>query len=125
MAPEVFTAENENAYTKKVDGKYLRWRSCKNTHISIVVFSFGMIIFELLFLKLPYTEVQKSYLISKYIIDGTPPKMEELGTEYTVFVDLFNRCISKNPEDRPSSKSLFQIIENLRKSESNSSDEGH
>ena len=22
MAPEVFTAENENAYTKKVDGKY-------------------------------------------------------------------------------------------------------
>lgn len=95
MAPEVLDAK-EQGYDLKGD-----------------IFSFGMIIYELLALQTPYSELESSFDISSKILAGERPKLPALPPEYFPFVNLHLLCTSKAPEDRPTAFELKEIVSRL------------
>jgi len=107
MAPEVLQAR-ECGYNLKCD-----------------IFSFGMILFELLFLTPPYSECDNSYEISELIIAGTPPKEPfELQPEYAPFHRLYQTCTDPDAEKRPSAQQLVELVAMLPKSKEESLSRG-
>lgn len=73
-----------------------------------------MIAFELLTLELPYTEIPKTWLISKAIIEGVPPALpKDLDSSYGDIVALFYSCISFNPTLRPKSAAVLAKLQLL------------
>lgn len=76
-----------------------------------------MLIFELLSLELPYSEIKKTWLISDAIVKGVLPKLpDNLGEEYSKIVDLFKSCVSKEPSLRPNAVELVTTITELKNS---------
>mmetsp|Transcript_4995 Transcript_4995/g.6085 ORF Transcript_4995/g.6085 Transcript_4995/m.6085 type:complete len:115 (-) Transcript_4995:7-351(-) len=73
-----------------------------------------MILFELLFLDSPYSEIENSYEITQNIIAGVPPVQPiTLSPEYQQYVDLFQTCTASSPAARPTSRNLVEMIKQL------------
>jgi hypothetical protein len=86
MAPEVLTSRN---YTAKAD-----------------VFSFGIILWELLMNRLPDRSLDD-------VKEGNaPPVPPELEREFPAFVDLIRLCTKHNPNKRPT---FAMLVKNLKK----------
>mmetsp|Transcript_18155 Transcript_18155/g.51206 ORF Transcript_18155/g.51206 Transcript_18155/m.51206 type:complete len:532 (+) Transcript_18155:93-1688(+) len=95
MAPEVLA--QEGAYSLKAD-----------------IYSFGMVIFEILALQLPYSELPP-FRITTNILQGISPKLPALGTEYDALVDLFKTCTAREPSKRPTVVRVREILHGLKK----------
>ena len=88
---------------------------CSSPTHNVAVFSFGMIIFELLTLQLPYHDVKHSWKISQLIIDGVPPSLPPHtgAPRYLPLVQLFHKCTARNPFIRPNATRLRSKLKSL------------
>lgn len=86
MAPEVMKChETASTYSFEAD-----------------VFSFGMLIYEMITLKYPYHECPSPIMVTKKILTGEPPLMPgHAESLYPSLVALHRRCIAVQPRDRP------------------------
>uniref|UniRef100_A0A0K0FHI5 non-specific serine/threonine protein kinase n=1 Tax=Strongyloides venezuelensis TaxID=75913 RepID=A0A0K0FHI5_STRVS len=90
MAPEIIEWNGEQEYTEKVD-----------------CYSFGMFIYELISLRLPF-EGQEQF--RERILEGARPQLFESDLlNPNNFLDLMITCWSKNPNDRPSLSEIVSI----------------
>uniref|UniRef100_T1IVJ9 non-specific serine/threonine protein kinase n=1 Tax=Strigamia maritima TaxID=126957 RepID=T1IVJ9_STRMM len=90
MAPEIMRYNGEEEYTEKVD-----------------CFSFGMFMYELLTLHLPF---EGHELVKDQILDGGRPTLTRRETLYpTYMLDLMVLCWSQQPKDRPSASQIVSI----------------
>jgi len=88
IAPEVLMSKDEGGYSEKAD-----------------VYSFGMILYELLTLKIPYYDVD--YIRRQAIVlSGIPPNTSDIPEDYDPIVKIFLECIAFNPDNRPDAKTL-------------------
>eukprot|EP00009_Paramoeba_aestuarina_P001305 CAMPEP_0201509988 /NCGR_PEP_ID=MMETSP0161_2-20130828/2870_1 /ASSEMBLY_ACC=CAM_ASM_000251 /TAXON_ID=180227 /ORGANISM="Neoparamoeba aestuarina, Strain SoJaBio B1-5/56/2" /LENGTH=344 /DNA_ID=CAMNT_0047905099 /DNA_START=565 /DNA_END=1599 /DNA_ORIENTATION=+ len=92
MAPEVLA--QDGAYSLQAD-----------------VYSFGMVIYELLALQMPYANAPP-FKVTANIIAGVAPELPKMGSEYDPIIELFQRCVSTLPQNRPK---VSQIKEYLHK----------
>lgn len=91
IAPEIHQYNGEEEYTEKVD-----------------VFSFGMFIFELISLRLPF-EGQES--VKDHILEGLRPRLSQRDVLYPSYVlDLMVQCWSQAPRERPPSSHIVSIV---------------
>lgn len=65
------------------------------------VFSFGMVMYELLTHHRPYEDEKNSFRISQNIIEGKKPTMPPLDSSYADIVTLINKCLRAKPDRRP------------------------
>jgi NIMA (never in mitosis gene a)-related kinase 2 len=71
------------------------------------IYSFGMILFELLALKAPYSEYKWDNDRCDAILSGKIPDLPPLSDEYKGWVEVFHRCISHDPAQRPRADQLL------------------
>eukprot|EP00005_Dracoamoeba_jomungandri_P001560 CAMPEP_0174262226 /NCGR_PEP_ID=MMETSP0439-20130205/12851_1 /TAXON_ID=0 /ORGANISM="Stereomyxa ramosa, Strain Chinc5" /LENGTH=556 /DNA_ID=CAMNT_0015346901 /DNA_START=15 /DNA_END=1685 /DNA_ORIENTATION=- len=97
MAPEVLRIEEGGgAYTYKAD-----------------VYSFGIIVYELITLKRPYEDTPY-YLVDTLVLKGQrPPIDKDLYEYYGPLINLFNDCTELNPDDRPTVGRIKEELINL------------
>lgn len=97
MAPEVLMSCNQREYTLKAD-----------------IYSFGMLIFELMTLETPYKGVGM-FDTSKSIIMGKLPKLtNDANVLYPNVVDLWRKMVSYDPNERPDANEVFDILNTLK-----------
>eukprot|EP01122_Echinamoeba_exundans_P003471 TRINITY_DN13568_c0_g1_i1.p1 TRINITY_DN13568_c0_g1~~TRINITY_DN13568_c0_g1_i1.p1 ORF type:complete len:814 (+),score=119.44 TRINITY_DN13568_c0_g1_i1:77-2518(+) len=72
------------------------------------IYSFGMILFELLTLKAPYSEFKWDADRCDAILAGQLPQMPALPDEYRAWIALFERCVALDPAARPTANELLQ-----------------
>lgn len=90
MAPEIMRYNGEEEYTEKVD-----------------CFSFGMFMYELLTLHLPF-EGHES--VKDYILEGGRPSLSQREIVYPTYIlDLMTLCWCQHPKDRPSASQIVSI----------------
>eukprot|EP01094_Clydonella_sp_ATCC50884_P023025 TRINITY_DN5413_c1_g1_i1.p1 TRINITY_DN5413_c1_g1~~TRINITY_DN5413_c1_g1_i1.p1 ORF type:complete len:687 (-),score=167.45 TRINITY_DN5413_c1_g1_i1:361-2421(-) len=96
IAPEVLTArERSGDYNFKAD-----------------VYSYGMIVYEVLTLLQPYEGIPPLQ-ISMRIIEGQRPEMPDLDDVYEPFKELHLQCTEMEPSQRPSLSSIIKRLEAL------------
>jgi len=80
----------EEEYTEKVD-----------------CFSFGMFMYELLTLRLPF---ENQECVKEHILEGGRPSLTQRDLVYpSYFIDLMTLCWSQQPKDRPSISQIVSI----------------
>ena len=85
MAPEVIQSKDKIPYTKHAD-----------------IFSFGMILYELITLNCPYYDKKVSFEISTAIINGEQPIIDVKHNDaYKNLITIHKQCIDICPEKRP------------------------
>jgi len=84
MAPEVINAQTAGSYSFQAD-----------------VWSFGMVLFELLTLKPPYSDVPSFDVPGKIISGIRPTLLRDLTPEYEPLMVLFQKCTEMQPQERP------------------------
>ncbi|XP_064473089.1 leucine-rich repeat serine/threonine-protein kinase 1-like isoform X2 [Ornithodoros turicata] len=90
MAPEIMRYNGEEEYTEKVD-----------------CFSFGMFMYELLTLRLPF---EGHDCVKDHILDGGRPVFTSREITYPAYMmDLMIACWSQQPRDRPSASQIVSI----------------
>eukprot|EP01129_Flabellula_baltica_P015919 TRINITY_DN8273_c0_g1_i1.p1 TRINITY_DN8273_c0_g1~~TRINITY_DN8273_c0_g1_i1.p1 ORF type:complete len:447 (-),score=108.76 TRINITY_DN8273_c0_g1_i1:39-1379(-) len=97
MAPEVVS--QTGSYTNKVD-----------------IWSFGMVLFELLTLDRPYQDVN-FYLVPDLIKSGKRPKIDRTllpdDDQFDSVLSIFFSCTNLDPEQRPSLQELREDFEDI------------
>jgi serine/threonine protein kinase len=94
IAPEVL--QGDEAYTFSAD-----------------IYSFGMIVFELIARKLPYMEVPV-FQIHQQVLKGVGPALPaDLDRAYEGFVQLHRKCTTFKPEARPSLREITVELSRL------------
>jgi len=84
MAPEVMAASSEEGYSFPCD-----------------IYSFSMIIYELLTLQIPFSG-ENPMKIPMLVMQGQRPDLPtDLPSEYEILVNLYQQCSVQNPEERP------------------------
>ena len=94
-APEILNARVGEVHDKTVD-----------------IWSLGMIVYELLTLERPYSNLQSIAEISQRILRHELPYLPTLPNEYDILVQIMKQCLSADPQDRPN---LQQIKKSLVK----------
>ena len=116
MAPEILACNNETQYSFAADSTLCEFMISLELllmyYYYFTVFSFGMVIYELLALDLPYSEL-RAFDIAETILRGEAPPLPPLSSEFDCLVDLHKDCIKKNPKERPSSRHLFSRLESI------------
>jgi serine/threonine protein kinase len=85
MAPEVVRSE---AYTEKVD-----------------VYSYGLVLYQLITNKLPYDGMKKTTLIEQVIYNNQRPKIKQYIP--SPFFNLLTFCWHRDPNERPSFEGIM------------------
>ncbi|KAL6073494.1 Ribonuclease inhibitor [Balamuthia mandrillaris] len=93
MAPEVLAAQETGAYTYKAD-----------------IYSFGMIVYELMTLKRPFEDTPHYFVDAKVIQGQRPPLPDHLDPSLETVVDLFESCTEREPNNRPTLRELKEIL---------------
>eukprot|EP01121_Diplochlamys_sp_Union-15-3_P019168 TRINITY_DN715_c0_g2_i3.p1 TRINITY_DN715_c0_g2~~TRINITY_DN715_c0_g2_i3.p1 ORF type:complete len:313 (+),score=53.55 TRINITY_DN715_c0_g2_i3:65-1003(+) len=84
MAPEVFNAKQDGYYNYKAD-----------------VWSFGMVLYELITLKQPY-EDENPVNIPVLVVEGKRPTIpDDFLEEYDPLIQIFKKCTELDPDIRP------------------------
>ncbi|KAK8883844.1 hypothetical protein M9Y10_042943 [Tritrichomonas musculus] len=91
MAPEIFECE---PYSNKAD-----------------VYSYAIMLYELMTYKKPYEEVRNVAIIhiARMIVDGRRPKIYDRDIP-KIWIELINRCWDSNPDNRPT---FIEIVKEL------------
>ncbi|RGB41437.1 kinase-like domain-containing protein [Rhizophagus diaphanus] len=76
------------------------------------IYSFGIIMIEVSTGKPPHGNIPHDENLAIAICDGLRPTVAK-GTP-KCYIDLVNRCLSANPDERPSSKEILKVIRNWR-----------
>jgi len=101
-APELHRekAEGASPYTEKVD-----------------IWSFGMVLFEMLTLDIPYRQENLSrFDIPKHIRRGIRPTMSPLDAagDRAPLVDVFKRCTELDVTVRPTARDIIQLLKKIQ-----------
>src|SRR5205085_2709631 len=88
VAPEVLRGSH---YTKEAD-----------------IYSFGIIMNEFMSEEIPYSDIPHDQVLTVRICNGLRPKISEDTPK--LLADLITKCWDSKPENRPTSKELYQII---------------
>lgn len=94
MAPEVMDAKELGSYSFSCD-----------------IYSFGMILYELLTMKMPYCGMNPMR-IPMMVLQGQKPQPPELDESYNALVELYDSCVEFKPKSRPSVKTVKSTIAN-------------
>ena len=101
VAPEILKGGQEVEYTTTVD-----------------IYSFGMLIYELLSLKVPYDECLVPQ-IKSFVIEGIQPEVPGIifrnKTEYFGLISLFQNCTHLNPTERPNAREIERRLAKIKK----------
>jgi len=103
MAPEVLRARNSNPYGFKAD-----------------VYSFGMVLYELCTLKLPFEKVDTCDIITAVLEGENVPSMEvdeKMREKYWKLLDLHTECTAFKESERPSLTQIISTLNSVRKGE--------
>ena len=96
IAPEVFDRRSSKGYSFEAD-----------------VWSFGMLLYELMTLKLPFFETGLG--VESLIIDGKIPTLTEAQScEYAFLFTLFNNCVTYDPAKRWSALEALSHVQTLK-----------
>ncbi|KPJ67184.1 MAG: hypothetical protein AMJ43_05900 [Coxiella sp. DG_40] len=98
MAPEVVKAQGEGkkiTYDEKVD-----------------VYSYGIILSELINRKAPYSEVENLFHVIPQVLDGKRPAIDKESTPGG-FVTLMERCWAHRATERPEIKQVVEILDEM------------
>ena len=92
-SPEVFKKE---AYSPKSD-----------------VFSFGIILWELISLQTPYEHLRRDYEVEDFVLNGGRPSIQLISN--LCFKQLIEACWDQLPANRPSFDEILLILEEIRR----------
>jgi serine/threonine protein kinase len=102
MAPEVLQSMGKKSYNLSAD-----------------IWSFGMVLYELMVFNVPYHE-QKGFAAHKRIVEGTLPQLDEtLRKKYERIVDIWKSTLRMDPNERPDAKTIHQMFDKLSKTDWN------
>jgi len=109
--------EHEQAKTVVGTAGYISPEILRSNRISYSfpadIWSFGMIIYEMMTLKRPYEDIRVNQ-ISDLVEKGKLPYFpEELDEKYSPLLTFCKKCLSLNPNDRPSVKRCKEILATL------------
>lgn len=77
----------------------------------IIYFSFGVILWVLYAAKEPYSHLEHSWDVAKFVSEGN---REEIGIDCPAgYKRIIEMCWAQNPEDRPTSEELLEELEQL------------
>jgi serine/threonine protein kinase len=94
MAPEVIEAQGE--YDEKVD-----------------VYSYGIILSELINCKVPYSEVKNAFQIIPQVLEGKRPNFNAASAPHS-FVTLMEKCWAQRAEERPKMQSVVETLDEIQ-----------
>jgi serine/threonine protein kinase len=78
------------------------------------VYSFGMILVELITLKPPYDEVEHTLHLTQKILSGEPPTISHPSlAELDDVVQLIKKCIAFQPEKRPDAATVVKSLKKM------------
>jgi len=104
MAPEVLGSGGNTPYGFKAD-----------------IYSFGMVLYEMVTLKLPFEQLDTCDIITA-VLEGEPVESmkidDKIRDNYWTLVDLHHKCTSSQPQTRPSWKTIIDTLTAVVKGES-------
>lgn len=95
MAPEVMSSSNKDPYSFKAD-----------------VWSVGMVLYELMTLKMPYEDEEASRLVGM-IQEGRRPSLDKIPAGFGDLVTVFKACTMVEPEDRPEMTDVREKLQQI------------
>lgn len=115
MAPEVLRSRGSTPYGFKADSEFCFY-FCIFRRIDLLidfeVYSFGMLLYEMITLKLPYEQLDTADIIDA-VLEGHTIESMILRDEFKAYaglVDLYQHCTNLSPDERPS---LDDVIHRL------------
>eukprot|EP01102_Stenamoeba_stenopodia_P010732 TRINITY_DN3261_c0_g7_i1.p1 TRINITY_DN3261_c0_g7~~TRINITY_DN3261_c0_g7_i1.p1 ORF type:complete len:451 (-),score=125.75 TRINITY_DN3261_c0_g7_i1:102-1454(-) len=96
MAPEVLNANEEGQYNFSAD-----------------IYSFGMVVYELLAMKPPYHDCKSTMIAMNIIQHRRPTPPENLEPEYEPLMELYLNCTKPKPEERPLIPQIKEVLIDL------------
>jgi serine/threonine protein kinase len=99
MAPEVIEAQGEKekiTYDETVD-----------------VYSYGIILSELINRKVPYSEVKNAFQIIPQVLEGKRPDFDKASAPHN-FVTLMERCWTQRAEERPKMQNVVETLDEIQ-----------
>lgn len=97
MAPEILLSDGTSPYTVAVD-----------------VWSFGMVLYELMTRQYPYHEI-KGFGAEKRIMEGKKPEMSgEQMFFYRKIMPIWQECLTFDPDERPSASKILARFEQIK-----------
>jgi hypothetical protein len=93
------------------------WGKSKGYNTKVDIWAFGMVLFELITLDIPYRlEGLNRFAIPAYIAEGNRPQLPpETPPTFAPIVKLFNRCSEAAPSARPTAKELVASLDKLNR----------
>jgi len=104
--------QTRNVGTNEFRAPEVYGKDAKGHNEKADVWSYGMVLFELLTLDIPYRAHVNRFEIPKMIEAGVRPMLPELPPSYTNIVKLFIACTDSKIKSRPTAK---EIVKKLRK----------
>ncbi|RIA83611.1 kinase-like domain-containing protein [Glomus cerebriforme] len=77
------------------------------------IYSFGIIMNEFISEESPYNDIPHDHVLAVKICKGMRPKLSQETPK--LLVDLIMKCWDANPENRPTAKELYQILNKWNK----------
>jgi serine/threonine protein kinase len=77
--------------------------------IAADIYSFGIIMNEFMSEEIPYNDIPHDHILTIRICNGLRPKISEDTPK--LFAELIMKCWDANPENRPTTKKLSQILD--------------
>jgi serine/threonine protein kinase len=93
------------------------WGKSKGYNTKVDIWAFGMVLFELITLDIPYRlEGLTRFAIPAYIAEGNRPQLPpDTPPTFAPIVKLFNRCSEAAPSARPTAKELVASLDKLNR----------
>jgi len=88
-APEVYKVKTMGPYDYRAD-----------------VWSFGMVLYELMTLRRPYDDVSDRFKVPELVMAGQRPPTEDLGYEWRDLVSIFQACTEPDVNSRPHAETI-------------------
>jgi serine/threonine protein kinase len=115
IAPEILRSKNQIQYSFSVDSEHflLLFLPFSLFLFFSSVWSFGMVMYEIMTLKRPFDEIpamKLNQLCSEGLIPTLPPQIEE---RYKGLIPIWKKCLEKNPADRPTISELKAFFASL------------